>query len=195
MTSPQPQVAVRSTVHREVAPDWYAATVRMVSRGPDAATATASLTAGFERIERTIDALPGDDLRVERSAASHRRVAAEWQASREATITGRDCERASDVLGALAALGAQVYGLELDGPAWYLDEDNPAHGEAQVDAVREAHARARRYAEALGGSLGRLIEVADTEQADTRGVDTTEFTPRPVPVRVTINARWALVLP
>jgi len=221
MSLPLPQVAVRSTVYRDVTPDSFEVTVRLVCRTADAAAAATSLAAGFARIEQTIDSLPGPDLTVERGAVSQRKVVwrpepkggltTEWVASRHVIVTGRDNQRAGAVMRAFAELTDTVDGIELHGPSWRLDNDNPAYGEVQADAVGEALARARRYAVTLGGRLGTLIELADTgldggrivyaEQASFRsggpgeGFETMDFTPVPVQISATVDARWALIVP
>ncbi len=221
MSLPLPQVAVRSTVYRDVTPDSFEVTVRLVCRTADAAAAATSLAAGFARIEQTIDSLPGPDLTIERGAVSQRKVMwrhhpdgapiTEWIAARHVVVTGRDNQRAGAVMRAFAELTDTVDGIELHGPSWRLDNDNPAYGEVQADAVGEALARARRYAVTLGGRLGTLIELADTgldggrivyaEQASFRsggpgeGFETMDFTPVPVQISATVDARWALIVP
>ena len=223
MSPPLPQVAVRSTVHRDVMPDSFEVTVRLVCRAADAAAAATSLTTGFARIEQTIDSLPGPDLTIERGAVSQRKVMwrpdpdarpdTEWVAARHVVVTGRDSERAGAVMRAFAELTDIVDGVELDGPVWHLDNDNPAYDEVQADAVGEALARARRYAVALGGRLGALIELADSGLLDGNGpmayaavaefrggrpgegFETMDFTPVPVQISATVDARWALIVP
>jgi uncharacterized protein YggE len=76
--------------------------------------------------------------------------------------------------------------------------------------VYEALARAERYAAALGGRLGPLIELADpgvgnrgprtialagAYASPDGGVETLDFTPVPLEVEVSVEGRWALVLP
>jgi len=223
MSLPLPQVAVRSTVYRDVTPDSFEVTVRLVCRAADAAAAATSLTTGFARIEQTIDSLPGPDLTIERGAVSQRKAMwrhhsdgaqiTEWIAARHVVVTGRDNERAGAVMRAFAELTDTVDGIELHGPSWRLDNDNPAYGEVQADAVGEALARARRYAVTLGGRLGTLIELADTGLLDGRpvrhesvslglmaggsgeGFETMDFTPVPVQISATVDARWALIVP
>jgi uncharacterized protein len=223
MSLPLPQVAVRSTVYRDVTPDSFEVTVRLVCRAADAAAAATSLTTGFARIEQTIDSLPGPDLTIERSAVSQRKAMwrhhsdgaqiTEWIAARHVVVTGRDNERAGPVMRAFAELTDTVDGIELHGPSWRLDNDNPAYGEVQADAVGEALARARRYAVTLGGRLGTLIELADTGLLDGgpvrhesvslglmaggsgEGFETMDFTPVPVQISATVDARWALIVP
>jgi uncharacterized protein YggE len=216
MTSAPPHVTVHATAHRDVTPDRFEATVRVVCRKADAGAAAQGLTAGFAQVEDAIAALPPElDVTARRGGVSQRRVvwaerrAREWIASRSVTLTGRDVEQAGAVLGPFAALIDVVDGLELDGPGWHLDRDNPAHGELQAEAVHAALVRARRYAAALGATLGPLLELADPgvsghlrEQAYARaafaggeGFETMDFTPVPIEVEVGVDASWALILP
>lgn len=210
-------------MHRDVTPDSFEVTVRLVCRAASGSAAATALTTGFARIEQTIDSLPGPDLTIERGAVSQRKAVwrdhpdgaliTEWIAARHVVITGRDNERAGAVMRAFAELTDTVDGIELHGPSWRLDDDNPAYGEVQADAVGEALARARRYAVTLGGRLGTLIELADTGLLDGgqirhqsrslgfmagdsgEGFETMDFTPVPVPIRATVDARWALIVP
>lgn len=219
MTSAPPHVAVHATAYRDVTPDRFVATVRLVCANTDSAAATAALTKGFARVETTIEALPPAlDVTVRRTGVSLRKITwgdrrrPEWNASRSVTLTSNDVERAGEVISPFAALAAAVEGLELDGPTWRLDRDNPAHGELQAEAVHEARGRAERYAAALGGRLGLLIEVADPGvgspgwSADRQmklayggsggdGFETMDFTPVPIEVEVGVDASWALILP
>jgi uncharacterized protein YggE len=222
LSSPLPQVAVRSTVHRDVMPDSFMVTVRLVCRTADAAAAAAALATGFARIEQTIESLPGSDLTFERGTVSQRKImwrpdldaglTTEWVASRHVIMTGRDRERVGEVMRAFAELTDTVDRIELDGPVWQLDHDNLAYGQVQADAVGEALARARRYAVALGGRLGTLIELADAGLLNGNGpveymasaaafapggegFETMDFTPVPVQISATVDARWALIVP
>ncbi|HEY3714139.1 MAG TPA: SIMPL domain-containing protein [Jatrophihabitantaceae bacterium] len=217
------EVAVHATAHRDVTPDSFDAVVRLVCRAGDAAAAMTALIAGFARVEEAIEALPtASDVTVSRSGVSQRKVVAwrpdgpgvpEWIASRQITLTGRDIEQAGQIIAPFAALTDTVDGLELDGPTWRLDRDNPVHAELQAEAVHEARARAERYAAALGGRLGALIELADPGMGYPRqrgdiavakvsyqsqpgeGFETMDFTPVPIEVEAGVQARWALILP
>jgi len=215
MTSAPPHVAVHATAHRDVTPDQFEATVLVACRRATAGDAAQALTAGFAKVEDALGALPAElDVTARRSGVSQRRVvwaeqAPEWVASRSVSLTSHEVEQAGAVLGPFAALIDVVDGLELDGPTWRVDRENPAHGELQAEAVHEAVARARRYAAALGSTLGPLLELGDPgqsgqlrEQAYARaayrgreGFETMDFTPVPIEVEVGVNASWALILP
>ena len=214
------EVAVHASAHRDVTPDSFDAVVRLVCRAAEAAAAMTALIAGFARVEEAIEALPTTpDVTVSRSGVSQRKiiwrpepqlVTTEWLASRQITLTGRDTEQAGPIIAPFAALTETVDGLELDGPTWRLDRDNPVHAELQTEAVHEARVRAERYAAALGARLGPLIELADPGMDGYRGAtmkamaaydvggegfETMDFTPVPIEVEAGVEGRWALILP
>lgn len=215
MTSPTPHVTVHAIAYQAVTPDRFETTVRVICRDDEALAATAALTRGFARVEAAIDALPVElDVTVDRGGVSLRKVGwgsdkrtPEWIASRSATLISPDIEHAGDVIGPFAALADEVDGLELEGPRWRLDRDNPAHAQLQADAVHEARARAERYAAALGGRLGALVELADPEfRGATRavalsgyspgeGFEIMDFAPVAVEVEASVQGQWALILP
>jgi hypothetical protein len=229
MSASLPSVAVHATAHRDVTPDRFETVVRLACRSADAAAAARALATGFARVEAAIEALPADlDLVVRRSGVSQRRITwraggpggpggvggsggPEWVAGRQVTLTSGEVERAGSVIAPFAELTGAVDGLELDGPSWYLDRDNPVYAELPAEAVLEALTRARRYAAALGGTLGSLIELADpglhgpgpgramhlasSYAAGGEGFETMDFSPVPITVEVGVEGRWALILP
>jgi uncharacterized protein len=69
------------------------------------------------------------------------------------------------VLGELATRLADLDLTRVDGLAWSLRPDSPAHRTARRQAVEAAVRRAREYAEALGASLAALLELADDNTA------------------------------
>src|SRR5215469_8810312 len=202
-----PQVAVHASARREVVPDSFEVVVRVACRSADADAAMAALTTGFARVEETIDALPALDVVARRGGVSQRWIPWKqdpaWLASRNVRLTGRDVERAGDVIAPFADLSGAVDGLELTGPIWQLDSDHPVNAELQAEAVREARARAQRYAAALGGTLGPLIELADPRLAHQAvqlsrdasmggaGFETMDFSLEQIEVEASVDGRWA----
>jgi uncharacterized protein len=73
---------------------------------------------------------------------------------------------AGDLVGRIADL--ELCGLE--GPWWQLRPDSPVYREARIRAARAAVTRAAEYAEAVGGTLAGLIELADTGLAGPRAM-------------------------
>lgn len=215
MTSSAPHVAVHATAHRDVTPDRFEAIARVACHRAAAGDAAQALAAGFARVEETLTALPRElEVTTRRSAVSQQRVDhpdrdPEWIAARTLTLISPDVGQAGAVLAPFAALIGVVDGLELHGPSWQLDQDNPVHGELQAEAVQQARVRATRYAAALGATLGRLIQVADPSgpsgwpgaravpmsYGGGEGFETMDFTPEPIAVEVSVDASWTLILP
>jgi uncharacterized protein YggE len=73
-------------------------------------------------------------------------------------LTVGDLSMAGDLAGRIADLEL----CALDGPWWQLRPDSPVYREARIRAARAAVTRATEYAEAVGGALIGLIELADT---------------------------------
>jgi uncharacterized protein len=73
-------------------------------------------------------------------------------------LTVADLSMAGDLAGRIADLEL----CALDGPWWQLRPDSPVYREARIRAARAAVTRATEYAEAVGGTLTGLIELADT---------------------------------
>jgi uncharacterized protein YggE len=212
MTSPSmsPTVAVTAHAQREVPPDSFVLTGRVSTRGEDSAAAMRELATRYRELEAAVAALASSfEIRHESinnwPEGGRRQI---WHANRAITLTGNDL---STVAAAAAAL-ASVPDVALEGPLWRVDRDNPAHAELQAEAVQEARARAERYAAALGGVLGRLVELSDPgagggmlyrmsahalasgggEAMDIASVD---LSPQPIEISASVNATWYLVLP
>jgi hypothetical protein len=66
------------------------------------------------------------------------------------------------VLGELAARLADMEMTDVEGPWWGLRRRSPVYRQARAEAAREAVTRASEYAEAVGGTVTALLELADT---------------------------------
>ncbi|HET6642408.1 MAG TPA: SIMPL domain-containing protein [Gaiellaceae bacterium] len=66
----------------------------------------------------------------------------------------------ASVVGELIA-GAVDRGAQVNGPAWTIAPDNPAHAAACREAALDARRRAEAYAEALGARVGAIVAVSD----------------------------------
>lgn len=218
MTMSPPTVAVSASVQRAVVPDSYVLVATAVAHAADSTTAVAHLAARFGELEAVVTGLPHVALQLERGGvavhpdydAQHYldKGASGWRASRHLSAEGRDLSQVAELAGAFGRLTD----VEIAGPRWQLDRDNPAHAELAAEAVHEAIARARRYAVTLGGTLGRLVELTDTGMdhggmrlaagtpgmamdSGGAGLETLDFTPQPVDVYASIQGRWYLTLP
>ena len=208
MTSPNPLplVTVRASVQRTTLPDSFVLNARVSAHGNEATKATTMLVARYAQLEAAVAHLPpsvdiGHGPLTNWSNGAKR---AEWSAQRTMSVTGTGLDGVGQVANAIAA----VPDVALDGPHWQLDRDAAVHAELQADAVHEARARAERYATALGGTLGRLVELRDdggqhyvmAASMSFRGkaepdIASLDLTPQPLEIEATVTATWQLVLP
>jgi uncharacterized protein YggE len=84
-----------------------------------------------------------------------------WRAGRGTTVEVMDFSQLGELISELTAAGGAV-----SGPAWRLDDRNPAHREARRLAAEDARRRAEDYAGALG--LG-IRDVAWISEPGLRG--------------------------
>jgi uncharacterized protein YggE len=220
MTVPMslPTVAVSGSVQRAVVPDSYIVLATAVARAADSATATGQLVTRYGELEAVVSGLAHLALKLEPGGISvhpdwdaqpyGEKGPSGWRASRQLSAEGRDLSQVAELVGALG----RVADVEIAGPRWQLDRDNPVHAELAAEAVHEAIARAGRYAAALGGTLGRLVELTDAGMnhggvrlasakaemaldSGGAGLETLYFTPQPIDVYASVQGRWYLSLP
>ncbi|MGW7359888.1 SIMPL domain-containing protein [Streptomyces sp. NPDC054802] len=165
-TPEQPRVAVRGEARIEFDAEIARIGITVSARGKDRRAALEDLT---RRNSAALDLVKSYGEAVEKLETGA------FSVTPELTEKGRgEHVRAyhgrvhiTAVLADFTALGeltTRLADLELTrvtGPWWSLRPDSPAHGEARRQAVREAVQRAREYAEAIGGSLAALVELAD----------------------------------
>jgi uncharacterized protein YggE len=161
-----PSVAVRGEAHLEVDPEVARISLTVTARGTDRRDAIDNLTrrnnTALELVKSYGDAVAHVETgllsitpelsqrgRGERIRAYDGRV----------TLTAEITE--FTVLGELTTRLADLDHTHVNGPYWSLRPDSPAHRRARQEAVRQAVARAREYAEALGSTLTGIIDVAD----------------------------------
>jgi uncharacterized protein YggE len=80
-----------------------------------------------------------------------------YRGSVRARLTVRDFSVLGDLVGRLAHVDL----ASVRGPWWQLRPDSPVYRQAAATAAREAVTRATEYAEAVGGQLTGLLELAD----------------------------------
>ncbi|UYQ61548.1 SIMPL domain-containing protein [Streptomyces peucetius] len=165
-TPEQPRVAVRGEARIEFDPEIARIGITISARGKDRRTALEDLT---RRNSAALDLVKSYGQAVEKLETGAFSVTPQLtqhgRGERIHAYHGR--VHITAVLGDFTALGeltTRLADLELThvtGPWWSLRPDSPAHGEARRQAVREAVQRAREYADAIGGRLSALIELAD----------------------------------
>jgi uncharacterized protein YggE len=164
--SSPPLLSVRGEVTLEVPPEIVQLTITVTARDPKRER-TLELLA--QRSRECLDVLKGFGDAVERVETSGLTVYPELRASgrREQVKAYRGTVRVDvtvvdfAVLGDLAARAADGEMTTLSGPWWRLRHDSPVHRRVRQEAARDAIARAREYAEAVGGRLTGLVELAD----------------------------------
>ncbi|MFJ8105272.1 SIMPL domain-containing protein [Streptomyces sp. NPDC096132] len=189
MTAPQnppygtpdtPLLAVRGEAELEADPDLARIGITVTARGKDRRTTLDDLTrrntTAVELIKSYGDAV--EDLstgamsltpelephgRSERVRAYHGRV------HLTAELTD------FTALGELTTRLADLDLTRVDGPSWTLRPESPVYRRARRQAVRDAVQRAKEYAEALGTTVGALIELADTGTGSALGRPRSDF--------------------
>jgi uncharacterized protein len=163
----EPVISVRGEAVLEVEPEIAVVMVLAMARDKDRRRAVAALA---ERTKRVTAQIKGYGGAVEKLDSGRVSVRPEFtsgkpreritgyvaQASVTATVTD------FDVLGELVAGLADQEMVSVNGPGWGLRPGSPVHREARLAAAKDATQRAREYAEAFGGRITGLTEVADT---------------------------------
>src|SRR5580765_1391485 len=143
--SEQPTVVVAGHAERTVDPDRFSITGDVSVRAADSTAALGELAQRFATLDHAVLALGADGITVERGAVHSYGEGGRlrrWNAGRSLSVTCTDTARATEV----AQVFERVPDVQLNGPFWQVDRANPAYDGAQSDAVRDARARAERYA-------------------------------------------------
>ncbi|MFF8807008.1 SIMPL domain-containing protein [Streptomyces omiyaensis] len=165
-TPQAPQVTVRGEGRLEVDPELARIRLTVSARGADRAAVLAELTRRNAEVLELLRARGPAVGRVETGSFSiapeqPRRGRGEQVRAYRGRV-GIDAELTDfTVLGELVPELADRDRTEVDGPWWELRPDSEAYAQARRLAVAEAVQRARAYAEALGTSLGSLLELSD----------------------------------
>jgi uncharacterized protein YggE len=159
-----PTVAVRGEVVREVEPELAQFTVNVGARDKDRQT---TLTRLAQRLDVLKSLLAEYTDVVERRETSGMHVYPEHRKKGERPIGYRGNVSVSvtvndfSVLGELMLRVADQDQVELYGPSWSLRPTSPVFREARHAAIGDAITRATEYAEALGASITRLVQLSD----------------------------------
>lgn len=162
----QALVSVRGQAVVEVAPEIVEFALTVTARDPRRERALELLAA---RNEECLALLRGYGDAVERIETSGLAVYPELRSfgRREQVRAHRGTVRIDvtvvdfTILGDLVSRAADGETTTLSGPWWRLRPGSPVHRQARQEAARDAVARAREYAEALGSRLTGLVELAD----------------------------------
>ncbi|TMC08325.1 MAG: DUF541 domain-containing protein [Chloroflexi bacterium] len=164
--SAAPLVSVRGEANLEVPPEIVQLAITVTARDPGRERALELLAQRNEECRRLLE---GYGEGVERVETSGLAVYPElrWLGRREQVRAYRGTVRLDvtvvdfAILGDLVARAADGDLTTLNGPWWRLRPSSPVHRRARQEAARDAVARAREYADAVGGHLTGLVELAD----------------------------------
>ncbi|MFD8011765.1 SIMPL domain-containing protein [Streptomyces sp. NPDC058955] len=170
-TPQAPQVTVRGEGLIEVEPELARIAVAVSARGAERAPVLADLT---RRNAEVLDLIRARGAAVAKLETSGLSIAPERprRGRGEQARIHQGHVRITVELTDFTALGELVPELadreqvEVSGPWWELRQDSEAYAQARRLAVTEAVRRARAYAEALGTSLGSLLELSDAGLPD-----------------------------
>ncbi len=157
-------VAVRGEALREVDPELAEFTVVVVARDKDRqATLTRlreraeALRALFDRHAEAIERHETSGLHVHPETAKKGEKVTAYSGSVSTTVVVRDFA----ALGELMLTFANQDQTHLHGPTWSLRPDSPVFKAVRRDAVADAIARGKEYADALGAQVVDLLELSD----------------------------------
>lgn len=162
----QPSITVRGEATLEVDPELAVVQVSVTARDRGRQQALDLLARRNEQlltlirahgpaVER-IDSSPAHVSPVLKDAKAKERITG-YLARAGVTVTVGDFS----VLGDLVMKLADQEMVTVTGPWWQLRVDSPTRQQARLAAAQDAMLRAREYAEAFGGRLSGLLEVAD----------------------------------
>ena len=161
-----PLLSVRGEVTLEVPPEIAQLTITVTARDPKRERALELLS---KRNEECLGALRAYGDGVERVETGGLAVFPELRAfgRKEQVRTYRGTVRIDvtvvdfSILGELVARTADGEMTTVQGPWWRLRPGSQVHRRVRQEAAKDAIVRAREYAEAVGGHLTGLVELAD----------------------------------
>jgi uncharacterized protein YggE len=162
---PQPIVAVRGEINREVPPEIATVTVTVAARDRDRQAALRRLAERSAALGTVFEAYAGA---IEKRETSGVYVYPETKGPGERVVGYRGSVTVQLTVTDFAVLGDLMLRLAdqdqagVSGPYWALRPDSPAYRTARHDAIGDALTRAREYAEALGARVVRLVQLADS---------------------------------
>ena len=156
---------VRGLASEDVEPDYGVIHCSAVGRADSAAAALERANALADTMRAAASRLPGvRSMRLSRASvhetfewdeSTHAQRSTGWQAVIGGS-TEAEAASVADVAGELVAAGA-----EMSHVSWCINDDNAAYRRVRAAAVADARRAADDFAEALGGTVGDLISLAD----------------------------------
>jgi len=164
---PDPVISVRGEASLEVEPEIAVVWVTVMARDPDRHRAVELLAGrtgqagdtikGFGEAIEKLESQPVIIQPVFKDGRAKEKISY-YNARGGFAVTVKDFA----VLGDLVTGVADADVVTVAGPDWRLRPDSPVYRTARLAAAQDATRRAREYAEAFGGRVNGLVEVADT---------------------------------
>lgn len=165
-----PSITVRGDGRAEVPPDIARLSVEVVTRGKTLEAATSAHKERAAKAAAALRVMAKDGLTIEQSnfRLDQVRQPAPQQGPRpeteyQAVTTFELKAKKLDVIDAVITAIADTGLFEMRNVRFGLDEKSNALDIARRDAIADARARAKVYAEAAGVQLGEIIEITDSE--------------------------------
>jgi uncharacterized protein len=163
----QPSISVRGEAVLEVDPEIAVVSVTVMARDADRhraldllAKRNGNVLAVVRELGEAVEKMESGSASVHPEFKDGNRAkerVTRYVARSSLSVTVRDFTVLGDLVASLA--GEEM--VAVAGPWWSLRPDSPVHGQARLRAARDASQRARQYAEAFGGRVNGLLEVAD----------------------------------
>jgi hypothetical protein len=210
----QPTVVVRGEAVREVPPELASFSVTVSARDKDRQSALTRLAERAASVRALLDGA-GDVIERRETGGVHLRPEVKRSGERVIAYTGS--VTTTVVVNEFTALGELMLRLgdqeqtAVSGPWWELRPGSTAGAEVRRAAIADALDRAREYADAVGATLDRLIEIADEgtggggrpmmraayggfAQAESEPLEL-DIDPQPQTVQATVQMRFAITEP
>jgi hypothetical protein len=177
-----PHISVTGTASEEALPDRAILHLDIVA---DRSTATEAVIENEQKTRSVSDDLvrrgvPSDDIRVVGAtlqsvatedaaprSAHGKRVSRGFRARSELSVTVNSLDEAASLLSRAIDAGAN----DVRGVEFIVSDERTRLERLRFAAVKDAEQRARNYVEAVGGKLGRLIEIDRQEEAAATEAD------------------------
>lgn len=161
------RVTVTGDATIQAQPDTAVVTVAVVTQNASASEAQAENASKTDAVVRAVKTAAGAGAEVKTSGYSLQPqyvykegtppTITSYVARNAVTVTTGDLNRVGTIIDAATRAGAN----NIDGLAFTLRRDESARARALADATREATAKARTVADALGGRVVRVVEVEE----------------------------------
>jgi uncharacterized protein YggE len=161
------RVMVSGDATVQAQPDTAVLTIAVVTQAKQALDAQQQNASKSEALIRSLKSAAGAGAEVKTGGYSvqPQRIYKEGQPP---TITGYEVRNTVTVtisdlskVGTVIDAGVQAGANDIGGIAFILRQDRPARDKALAEATREATSKAQVIAQALGGRVGRIVEVQE----------------------------------